>query len=487
MTFKKHTETDQLQKREFLRIIVIIAAVYLLLVVSFFFLAGDQLRYRVSRGEIAPPAAESATGEIVAGMTVEQEFSAKIDRMRSIAVQWGTYYRTNHATALLELFNQRDSRLLASQQFDLSALDDGAVTELRFSPALEGMNGIPMLLRVTTDASAGNAPALLLSASAAMPGSRLTVNGKLMNGALCLSATGEDHIWTGLHYWKFSAAVGLLLAAFLLWSYYRAAAGKIPLLLKVILAVRRYDFLIRQLVNRDFKTKYKRSILGIFWSFLNPLLTMIVQYIVFSSLFRFDVPYYPVYLLCGIVLFNYFSEACSLTLTSIVGNASLITKVYVPKYIYPLTRVFSSLINLLISMIPLLLVSLFSGIVPTKAYLLAIFPLACLAVFCLGMGMLLCTMMVFFRDTQFLWNVLSMIWMYLTPIFYPASILPDDLAWVLQINPLYHFIDFLRTCIISGISPEPRAYAVCAFCAVFMFAVGAFVFKKSQDKFVLYL
>ena len=131
--------------------------------------------------------------------------------------------------------------------------------------------------------------------------------------------------------------------------------GRTCLGLKLVHAFSRYRFLIQQLVSRDFKTKYKRSVLGIVWSFLNPLLTMLVQYVVFSTIFKSDIPNFPVYLLTGIVLFNFFSEACSMGITSILGNASLITKVYVPKYIYPVTRVLSSGINMLFSLVPLLL------------------------------------------------------------------------------------------------------------------------------------
>lgn len=176
-----------------------------------------------------------------------------------------------------------------------------------------------------------------------------------------------------------------------------------------------------------------------------------------------------------------------MALTSIVGNGNLITKVYVPKYIYPLTRILSSFVNLLISLIPLLIVILLSGLVPTKAYLLFIYVLICLTMFCLGLGMVLAAAMVFFRDIQFLWGVLSMIWMYLTPIFYPESILPKNVAWILNINPLNYFVSFTRTCLISGISPEPIMYVQCMLFSIGMLAVGAFVFKKSQDKFILYL
>jgi len=256
---------------------------------------------------------------------------------------------------------------------------------------------------------------------------------------------------------------------------------------KMIKALVKYKFLIKQLVNRDFKTKYKRSVLGVFWSFLNPLLTMTVQYVVFSNLFRFDIQHYPVYLLTGILMFNYFNEACTLTLTSIVSNAALIKKVYVPKYIYPLTRVLSSFINLIISMIPLILVVLISGVRLRPSFVLVVYPMVCIGIFCLGLGMLLATSMVFFQDTQFLWGVLSMIWMYLTPIFYPASILPAKVAWILKINPLYYYIDFMRTCIMDGMSPSLMTYAACFVSAFAMLGIGLLVFKKNQDKFVLYL
>ena len=183
-------------------------------------------------------------------------------------------------------------------------------------------------------------------------------------------------------------------------------------------------------------------------------------------------------------MFNYFSEACGMALSSIVGNAGLITKVYVPKYIYPLTRILSSLVNLVISMVPLFIVAMISGLFPTKAYLLIPFILLCIAIFCLGLGMLLAAAMVFFRDIEFLWGVITMIWMYLTPTFYPVSILPENIVWVLELNPLYYFITFLRCCIIDGISPEPILYLQSAVIAVVMLICGSIVFKKSQDKFI---
>lgn len=249
----------------------------------------------------------------------------------------------------------------------------------------------------------------------------------------------------------------------------------------------KYGFLIRQLVSRDFRLKYKRSILGVFWSFLNPLLHMAVLYVVFSALFRFDIEYYPVYLLSGIVMFNFFSEASSLTMNSIIDSAELIKKVYVPKYIYPLTRTISSLINLLISMIPLMAAVLISGLRPAPSFILIAVPILCISVFSLGVGMMLASSMTFFRDTQYLWGVISMIWMYLTPIFYPVSILPEWAVWIIRINPIYYFVDFMRICIIDGCAPGAGEYAVCFGSAVLALILGVRVFNRTQDRFILYL
>lgn len=466
------------------RVFALCFAVYAVLIIAFYFLAGDQLHFRRSRGEVTMPAAEAGTIELVQNTYVQQTFTAKIQRLESVSVQWGTYYRANTGTVTMALY--RSEELLGQQTFDAAAITEGGVTTLTFDTPLEGLVNVPLTLRLWADSASGSAVSPMMSTEQTDDFS-LFLNGEATTGTLCFSADGEDYIWTGLHYWEFAAGFGFLLAAYLLWTYLRWKNGKPTALVKALLAVQKYRFLIRQLVDRDFKAKYKRSVLGVFWSFLNPLLNMAVQYVVFSNLFRFDIPYFPVYLLCGNVVFTYFSESCGMALTSIVGNASLITKVYVPKYIYPLTRIMSSLINLMISMIPLIAAALITGLLPTPAYILSLYVFVCLALFCLGMGLFLSAAMVFFRDIQFLWGVLTTIWMYLTPIFYPVSILPDSLRPVVELNPLYHYVTFVRTCIIDGVSPEPTMYAQCLLYAIAALVVGAWVFKKNQDKFVLYL
>lgn len=472
-------------------------AVYIALVVGLYFLMGYQLHFRESRGDIEMQPAESGTVELVQGAVVEQTFFMEIQRLQEVSVQWGTYYRPNTGTATMELYNLNDGSLILSKTFDVSAITEGGLTTMTADEPIEGLCNVPLLLRVYSDSAPGTAASPLMSVSAGATVNEnledgqtpfsLSLNGQPAEGVLCFSVSGEDYIWTGLHYWEFAAALGIIIGIYLLSVYWKWKRGKHSFLANALVAMQKYRFLIKQLVSRDFKAKYKRSILGVFWSFLNPLLNMLVQYIVFSNMFKFNIPNFPVYLLCGNVVFNYFSESCGMALTSIIGNAGLITKVYVPKYIYPLTRIMSSMINLLISLIPLFAVAVISGLAPTKAYLLLPVPLLCLAMFCLGLGMLLAAAMVFFRDIQFLWGVLTTIWMYLTPIFYPVSALPEGVQAVVKMNPLYFYVTFVRTCVIDGVSPEPVMYAQCAIIGLVMLLIGASVFKKSQDKFVLYL
>lgn len=464
----------------------IIFAVYLLLIVSFYFLAGDQLRYRDSRGNTTMLAAETGAVELAEGVTVEQRFHAPIQRLERVSVQWGTYYRANEGILTIELLQAETGEELMSGTFNAAAISEGQILTIQAETPIETVYDAPIVLRLTSDSTAGRAVAPMVN-SEDRDNWTLFVNGAPVPGTLCFTAEGTDYIWTGLHYWQFAAGLGVLIAAASAVIWLRWRNGKRSYVVNAFIAVEKYRFLIRQLVARDFKTKYKRSVLGVFWSFLNPLLMMLVQFFVFSTVFRNDIPNFAAYLIIGTVMFNFFSESCGMTLVSILGNAGLITKVYMPKYIYPLTRTMSSVVNLAISLIPMTLVCVATGVHLHKSAVLALFFFVCLIIFCLGLGMFLATSMVFFRDTQFLWGVLSMMWMYATPIFYPETIIPVNLRMVLNLNPLYHFLKAARMCILNGLSPEPIVYLQCLGIAMGMLLIGAFVFYREQDKFVLYL
>lgn len=467
---------------------------YILIVILFYLIAEDQLQFRVDQTEM--PQANSSTGELVSGTEVRQAFTADADKLLSLSLLTATYDRTN--TALLNVAVVDKNGVEAGQVTVSSSWLTNGVSEITFLTPVEITPRATYELIITSpDGTGGNTIALMYGNSMALPRGempldipaeeQIQVNGVSQEGKLCVRLTTQKTLWIGQIYWHLTIGIGIALIAYGWYTLRRIQQGRVTVVLRVAAAFQRYKFLIKQLVLRDFKTKYKRSVLGILWSFLNPLLTMTVQYIVFSTIFRSDIPNFALYLLTGIVCFNFFSEASSMALMSIVGNAPLITKVYVPKYIYPLSRVLSSSINLLFSLIPLLAVMLITGAPLRPALLLLPFGLICLFLFSLGTGLLLSTAMVFFRDTQFLWGVVSMLWMYLSPIIYPESIIPVKFLTLYKCNPLYHIIRFIRIILMDGLSPEPKAYGLCIIASAVPLIIGAVVFKKNQDKFVLNL
>ena len=467
---------------------------YILIVILFYLIAEDQLQFRVDQTEM--PQANSSTGELVSGTEVRQAFTADADKLLSLSLLTATYDRTN--TALLNVAVVDKNGVEAGQVTVSSSWLTNGVSEITFLTPVEITPRATYELIITSpDGTGGTTIALMYGNSMALPRGempldipaeeQIQVNGVSQEGKLCVRLTTQKTLWIGQIYWHLVIGIGIALIAYGWYTLRRIQQGRVTVVLRVAAAFQRYKFLIKQLVLRDFKTKYKRSVLGILWSFLNPLLTMTVQYIVFSTIFRSDIPNFALYLLTGIVCFNFFSEASSMALMSIVGNAPLITKVYVPKYIYPLSRVLSSSINLLFSLIPLLAVMLITGAPLRPALLLLPFGLICLFLFSLGIGLLLSTAMVFFRDTQFLWGVVSMLWMYLSPIIYPESIIPVKFLTLYKCNPLYHIIRFIRIILMDGLSPEPKAYGLCIIASAVPLIIGAVVFKKNQDKFVLNL
>lgn len=295
----------------------------------------------------------------------------------------------------------------------------------------------------------------------------------------------------------------VLILMFLLFLWFNRMerfqkAGKETSGLRFFRLLHRYRFLMEQLIARDFKIKYKRSVLGVFWSFLNPLLMMSVQYVVFSHILnvRGDVQHYAIYLLCGIVVWNGFNDSVTQAMRSITSNAPLITKVYVPKYIYPITKVLSASINTLLSMVPLLLVTIIYGLFSNPHLYLHLsifllpFGLLFLIIFCLGIGFVLSSLMVFFHDMEFLWTVFSTIWMYATPIIYSLSMFESKAHWLVELlkwNPMYQYVNFIRTIIIDGAVPSLTNFGMCIGYAALSLLLGSLVFKKCQDRFILYL
>lgn len=257
--------------------------------------------------------------------------------------------------------------------------------------------------------------------------------------------------------------------------------------------IKRYSFLLQQLIIRDFKVKYKRSVLGVVWSLLYPLLMMGVMAVVFSQMFKFKVEgvNYLVYLMTGIVMFNFFSEATNSSLSSIVGNFSLIKKIYMPKYIFPISKCLFSSINFLFTLIPLLLVIIFSGSGDTKCiiniyYLLIPFIFVFFFMFSLGISFFLSGFTVFLRDVMYIYGIVLTIWNYLTPVFYSIEILPSTLKSIMVYNPLFVYIDSVRSIILFSKMPGTQNIILMILYGIIFLVLGALYFKKKQDRFIYY-
>lgn len=252
---------------------------------------------------------------------------------------------------------------------------------------------------------------------------------------------------------------------------------------------RKYKFLMSQLVIRDFKVKYKRSVLGVLWSLLYPVLTMAVMALVFTNVFKFSTPgvNYLVYLMSGLVLFNYFSEASNLALSSVVANFSLINKVYMPKYIFPLTKCLFVGINFLLTLIPLYAIIFLTGTGVNIYHLLLPYVFVCLFLFTVGMGFVLSTISVFMRDMFYIYGVIITLWTYLTPIMYDVSIIPEKFQIFMKLNPMYWFLDFARQIILYNQCPGLHNFIYCAIFGVGFLLLGIWIFRKNQDKFIYYV
>lgn len=248
-----------------------------------------------------------------------------------------------------------------------------------------------------------------------------------------------------------------------------------------------YRFLLNELVKKGIKLKYRRSYLGIVWSMLEPLLTMIVLTIVFGTLYGNTDKTFPVYILAGRLLYSFFSMATKTALKSIRANSAMIKKVYVPKYLYPLSSVMFNYVIFLISLIVLAVVALVLGIKPTWYILQAPVALILLFFMAYGVGMILATVGVFFRDMEYLWSVVLMIIMYTCAIFYyPEKLLKSGWDWILKYNPLYCTIDIFR----SSVFGTPMNLHYLAYAGIFSLVVmilGLWCFKKKQDDFILYI
>ncbi len=255
-------------------------------------------------------------------------------------------------------------------------------------------------------------------------------------------------------------------------------------------------FILKQLVSKDFKIKYRRSFLGVAWSVLNPLLMMIVMAIVFTTIFAqgrngsITPEMYPLYLIVGNVTFAVMSDSTSQALSSIIQASSLLKKVKVHRFVFPVQKVLFSLVNFAFSLIAVAIVMLWFRVVPTWHLLLLPVCLILLMFFCMGVGLLLSAATVFFRDVMHLWSVVLTAWTYFTPIFWTTDYIlkmPHILRVLMYANPMYNYLQFMREIFLFQTCPTPLEFGLCVAWALIAMAIGYTVFHKNEHKFILYI
>ena len=249
-----------------------------------------------------------------------------------------------------------------------------------------------------------------------------------------------------------------------------------------------YKDLLKLLVTRDIKLKYRRSFLGYLWSVLNPLMIMIVMTIVFSTMFNRNIENFPVYLFCGQLLFNFMNSSTHQAIFSITSNAALLKKTYVPKFIFTVSKITSGMVDLVFSLGALVIVMVVTRATFSWTILLFPFVILQLYLFCVGLGLFLAQANVFFKDSQFIYNAVTTAWMYLTPIFYPLEMLPEWLIWcVKHLNPMYFYVGQFRDLIYSGTIPGTMIVCAGWGAAILMLIIGIRSFSKTEDNFILYI
>jgi len=249
----------------------------------------------------------------------------------------------------------------------------------------------------------------------------------------------------------------------------------------------KYRFLLNQLVKRDIKIKYRRSILGIFWSFLEPLASMVVITIIFSTLFSRNIENFPVYYLCGALAYQFFAAGTNGSMRSMISNAGILKTIYIPKYLYSLSAVLSNFVTFLLSLIVLLGVMAVTNAPFTMYIIFASLPILALLLLTVGVGLIMATINVFFRDIQYLYGIFLMLLMYLTPIFYPPQIVPVSWRFIQDYNPLFAIIQCFRSSFLDGTLYSTQDLIFGMGSGIVALIIGIIIFYKFQDKFILYI
>lgn len=251
--------------------------------------------------------------------------------------------------------------------------------------------------------------------------------------------------------------------------------------------LKRHQFLFEELVKRDFKKKYKRTVLGMAWSILAPLLQLIVMRIVFTQFFGNRMEHYTTYLFCGNLIYSYYRESTTGGMNSLMSNAGIFSKVNVPKYMFLLSKNISALINFGLTMIVFFLFTVLDGIPLHFGMAALVYPIVCLVIFNIGIGLILSALFVFFRDIGYLYDIFTLLLMYMSAIFYTVDGYSPFMQKLFLCNPIYCYIKYFRIVVIDGHLPSLLFHILCAFYALLVVAIGGAIYKKFNHKFLYYV
>lgn len=258
-------------------------------------------------------------------------------------------------------------------------------------------------------------------------------------------------------------------------------------MLEKIKTLKKHQFLFEELVKRDFKRKYKRTILGVGWSVLAPLLQLLVMKLVFTQFFGRTMEHYTTYLFCGNLVFSYFSESSSQGMQSLMGNVGIFTKVNVPKYLFLLSKNIQTLINFGITLLVFFAFCFFDHITFTSLFVFLLYPIVLLLFFNLGVGMILSAMFVFFRDIQYLWTIFIQLLMYMSAIFYTIDNYDAMTQNLFLLNPIYVFINYFRQIVMYATIPSMEYHLLMLGWVVLVLVIGSVMYKKYNTRFLYYV
>lgn len=257
--------------------------------------------------------------------------------------------------------------------------------------------------------------------------------------------------------------------------------------MEIISKLNKNRFLLEELIKRDFKKKYKRTVLGMVWSVLSPLLSLMIMNLVFKRLLGSNIEHYTIYLFSGQLVFSYFTDATNGGMSSLMENSDIFTKVNVPKFLFLISKNVSTLINFGLTLAVFFIFVALEGITFTPKFFLLLYPICCLIVFNIGIGLILSALFVFFRDIEYLYGVATQLLMYLSAIFYSIDSFSQIGRFMFLLNPIYLYIRYFRKIVMENTIPTLQFHLLAAAYALIAVGLGAYMYKKYNHRFLYYV